>query len=52
MMTQPGAYLMPTIDCFTRPGSVQLVDESGAQVEADYQRVKELETGGLFVISE
>ena len=24
MMTQPGATLNPTIDCFTRPGSVQV----------------------------
>ena len=26
MMTQPGSVIKPTIDCFTRPGAIQLVN--------------------------
>jgi len=48
MFTQPGALLVPTIDCFTRPGSVQMVNESAEELERDYLRVRELEHDGLF----
>ena len=55
MQTQVGSKLFPTIDCFTRPGSVQLVHEAPAQLLADYKRIRELEKddsgNGLFVLS-
>jgi hypothetical protein len=48
MLTQPGALLHPTVDCFTRPGSVQLVNQSRDQLQHDYQTIRNLEKGGLF----
>ena len=48
MLTQPGAALHPTVDCFTRPGSVQLVNASREQLQADYQAIRGLEKGGMF----
>lgn len=51
MMTQPGARIQPTIDCFTRPGSVQLVNSSGDKLTEDYQRIRKLESSGLFEVA-
>lgn len=48
LMTQPGETLVPTIDCFTRPGSVQMVCETSAGLEEDYKKIRELELSGLF----
>eukprot|EP00596_Hydrurales_sp_CCMP1899_P000255 CAMPEP_0119051766 /NCGR_PEP_ID=MMETSP1177-20130426/73276_1 /TAXON_ID=2985 /ORGANISM="Ochromonas sp, Strain CCMP1899" /LENGTH=963 /DNA_ID=CAMNT_0007031083 /DNA_START=116 /DNA_END=3007 /DNA_ORIENTATION=- len=48
LMTQPGAVLAPTIDCFTRPGSVQMVSSTKDGLMADYTRIRELEKEGLF----
>lgn len=48
MLTQPGAALHPTVDCFTRPGSVQLVNSSREKLEADYEVIRSLETTGMF----
>ena len=48
MMTQPGNVLKPTIDCFTRPGSVQLVNKSGDALVDDYETIRRLEVSGLF----
>jgi len=48
LMTQPGNMLVPTIDCFTRPGSVQMVNASSEVLEREYQRIRELEIDGLF----
>ncbi len=42
MTAQPGSTIQPTIDCFTRPGSVTLVNEDPTQLEADYQALHEL----------
>lgn len=50
MMTQPGAYLRPTIDCFTRPGSVQMVNNSNEKLEQDYSVIRQLEFDGLFLV--
>ena len=50
MLTQPGSVLPPTIDCFTRPGSVQMVNESEAKLEEDYAHIRELEISGLFEV--
>lgn len=38
MNAQPGSYLRKTVDCFTRPGAVQLVNEDTEQLMADYLR--------------
>ena len=48
MHVQPGSTVVPTIDCFTRPGSVQLVHEDEAIVLADHARIRALEGAGLF----
>jgi len=50
MLTQPGAPLPPTVDCFTRPGSVQMVHESEAKLKEDYAHIRKLEISGLFEI--
>ena len=50
MLTQPGATLPPTIDCFTRPGSVQMVNESEARLQDDYSQIRKLEVSGLFEV--
>jgi len=48
MLTQPGATLHKTVDCFTRPGSVQLVNASQQQLQADYETIRSLEKEGMF----
>jgi hypothetical protein len=48
MAVQVGDDLRKTVDCFTRPGAVQLIHEDAAVVEADYVRLRELELEGLF----
>lgn len=51
MMTQPGAALKPTIDCFTRPGSVQLVNSVLSKLDQDYNEIRRLEQSGLFELA-
>jgi len=48
MLTQPGASIRPTVDCFTRPGSVQMVNESDDELSKDYEIIRQLEFQGLF----
>jgi hypothetical protein len=48
MLTQPGSFLRPTKDCFTRPGSIQLVNKSASQLESDHEAIRKLERNGLF----
>lgn len=43
---QPGMEVVKTSSCFTRPGSVQLVHISAAQVDADYEAVRRMEREG------
>jgi len=45
---KPGDYVSKTIDCFTRPGSVQLVHETEEQAEIDLEAIHNLEAIGLF----
>ncbi len=52
MMTQPGASIKPTVDCFTRPGSVQMVNESAEALKKDYDAVRSLELDGLFELQD
>jgi hypothetical protein len=42
-LTTFGEHDHRTVDCFTRPGSAQLVHADGAVVQKDYERVRELE---------
>jgi len=48
MMTQPGAVLRQTTDCFTRPGSVQMVSKTAGELQEDYEVIRQLEHNGLF----
>ncbi|GMI01569.1 hypothetical protein TrLO_g10212 [Triparma laevis f. longispina] len=48
MAVQPGDQLKKTVDCFTRPGAVQLIHDDPAVVEADYQTLRALEIDGMF----
>ena len=52
MLVQPGMRIVPTIDCFTRPGSVQMVASSRGAFERDYSVIRALEQrvggDGLF----
>lgn len=51
MLTQVGSPLLPTIDCFTRPGAIQVVHEEIVQLEADIRRIREMETNEeLFTV--
>ncbi|CAN0293879.1 unnamed protein product [Discosporangium mesarthrocarpum] len=38
MSIQPGSLLQKTTDCFTRPGSVQLVHKDRDQLLKDYEK--------------
>lgn len=45
IFTQVGARVVPTVDCFTRPGSVQLVSDAPGQLEEDYDHIRSMEEG-------
>jgi len=40
---QPGDQIGLTIDCFTRPGSVQLVGENEEEIQRDWDFIRNLE---------
>ena len=46
-----GDYAHKTIDCFTRPGCVQLVHESEVQADEDFEEIHSLGDIGLFDFS-
>jgi hypothetical protein len=48
LFTQVGSKILPTINCFTRPGSIQLVNELPGTLEDDYASVRDLEAKGLI----
>jgi ATP-grasp domain-containing protein len=48
----PGDELKRTIDLFTCPGMIYLVDPDRERLRADYERLRELEAGGLFELEE
>ena len=48
MAVQPGDDLRKTVDCFTRPGAVQLVHDDADVVEEDYAAIRALEEDGMF----
>lgn len=43
LSVQPGSQLLPTVDCFTRPGSVQLIHSDPSVVQADYEAIRDME---------
>ncbi|OQR85326.1 hypothetical protein ACHHYP_11933 [Achlya hypogyna] len=45
-----GSSIVPTRDMFDTPGSILLVHESKAVLDADYARIRELEHSGLYTI--
>lgn len=45
---KPGDYIHKTIDCFTRPGSVQLVADTEEEADRDFETIHTLEEMGLF----
>ncbi len=49
--TKIGDYIPKTVDCFTRPGCVQLVNEDQAQCERDFEFVHQIEEMGLIDFS-
>ena len=51
LLTQVGSKISPTIDCFTRPGAVQMVHELTAQLESECTRIREMERNEeLFIV--
>jgi len=46
-----GQTISLTVDCFTQPGIVFLVHPSASVLEADYERVRQLERDGLFNVA-
>ena len=48
---KPGDYAFKTIDCFTRPGCVQLVSDTEAQADLDFEAVHALDKVGLLDFS-
>jgi hypothetical protein len=51
-MAQPGDVITPTIDLFSCPGMIYLVDPDRDVLERDYDRLRELERDGLFEVEQ
>jgi hypothetical protein len=51
-MLAPGDRLKRTVDLFSCPGIIYLVDPDRDQVQADYDRLRELEADGIFELEE
>jgi biotin carboxylase len=51
-MLAPGDRLKRTVDLFSCPGIIYLVDPNRGQVQADYDRLRELEADGIFELEE
>lgn len=45
---KPGDYIAKTIDCFTRPGCVQLIGNTEEEVERDFEAIHDLEELGMI----
>lgn len=50
MMIKEGDKIVKTVDCITRPGSVRLLHSSKAQVEKDYEVLRQMEQDGFFIV--
>jgi hypothetical protein len=51
-MLGPGDQLKPTIDLFSCPGIIYLVDPDRGRLKADYDRIRELDATGVFETEE
>lgn len=51
-MLGPGDELKRTIDLFSCPGMIYLVDPDRGRLKADYERLRELEADGLYELEE
>jgi len=51
LAVQPGMAQKRTVDCFTRPGAVQLVAEDAVALAKDVAAIRQLEIQGLFEFS-
>jgi hypothetical protein len=51
-MLEAGDELKRTIDLFSCPGMLYLVDPDREKLQADYERLRELEAEGLFELDE
>ena len=51
-MLGPGDTLKRTIDLFSCPGIIYLVDPDRAQLKADYDRIRELDAAGAVFETE
>jgi hypothetical protein len=47
-MLEPGQQLQRTVDLFSCPGMLYLLDPDRARLHTDYERLRELEAAGLF----
>ncbi|CAK5018070.1 unnamed protein product [Aphanomyces euteiches] len=52
MLTHVGHMLVPTVDVFTKPGSIWLLHESKDVIEDDIKTIRELERDGFWKIKE
>jgi ATP-grasp domain len=51
-MLEPGQQLERTVDLFSCPGMVYLVDPDRERLQADYERLRQLEADGLFELEQ
>jgi len=51
-MLEPGQQLKRTIDLFSCPGMLYLIDPDRARLQADYERLRDREADGLFEIEQ
>jgi hypothetical protein len=51
-MLEPGQQLERTVDLFSCPGMVYLVDPDRERLQADYEHLRELEADGLFKLEQ
>ncbi len=51
-MSGPGDELKRTVDLFSCPGMIYLVDPDRERLKADYDRLRELEAEGLYELAE
>ena len=48
---QPGQWIPKTIDCFTRPGCVQLVSDTEEDADRDFEAIHSLDkVGGIYLL--
>ena len=45
-----GTFIVPTINCFTYGGLVVMVNDNTAQLEADYNRIHEMDEN-IFMVA-